>query len=755
MAELNFFPELFAALWKGQTKEIEDNLESIRNEYNPTQSRPPEIRAAIGEAFSDAIRLSLVPSGKSVSYYPAILEMYLRHAKFYADQQPYCDNLYDLFTYPEILTSAYICNETDSVFSYDSIFAEHVNLIEPFISTPIFGRWAKLPGKMALLNVFCRRSLEMLVYSALNLCDILFVAQMRLYAVILSNVPELLPHGEALKKVFSCYNFRVFELNPDRRQELKTHLVRIAEHCKDPDAICLLNEFNKLVDTMPETTVSQAPEKLTVEAIYQAALNDIMADEILSVEEMEVIRNLREFVTIEPDVYQRIFDQQFKEMKENPRSEQTDFNAEIFMQKLISRYAGNLDEYCREMLIATGNALLLSPSQVSHWLSEPQKQSSDQPKAIPAPSWPAMSKSTATAITRLSELQSFSEELRTSPELKAISARAEEIYKVMSTIAAEKDADNKDKALEKCSLIAFLNSNESCKVPTIVYFVFSSQIHYARLQFKGDSINTSMIISVDEVLSRKSSFLTGDVLSLYNWDLDRAIKADCVYTDGIESFARSLEKSEGAYRLALVAYPSLTPIKILNNRGYIDMSGRYTQAKIILNQNKIQAAIESFKGLATDFPKLAEMSCMLGRCHKNLAQNGIDPENNYALAIKYYQEELAKAENSANAMLGLGIVYKKQGQFAEAEKWMYKAIETAPANISAITTLVATRMSRLMAENCSPNVILKDVCKHIAPCYYIDPENHVLRNTEEYLNTAFKRTVSGYVLLFPVDYRHM
>lgn len=57
MAELNFFPELFAALWKGQTKEIEDNLESIRNEYNPTQSRPPEIRAAIGEAFSDAIRL--------------------------------------------------------------------------------------------------------------------------------------------------------------------------------------------------------------------------------------------------------------------------------------------------------------------------------------------------------------------------------------------------------------------------------------------------------------------------------------------------------------------------------------------------------------------------------------------------------------------------------------------------------------------------------------------------------------------------
>lgn len=754
MAGLPFFRDLFEALWDSKHEDIKDNLDYMRGEYNPTHSRPPEEKQMICKAFTEAFRLVLMPHQRNFSYYPQVLEMFLRYARFYADQEPWNAEIHNMFLYPDFFTPSYFATSIQSPLTADFIFVEHVRQMEGFMASSLFSRWAKLPGNGNFLAQYLKRSLELLLYAALNCCDVLFAAQLRWNAALLAAIPELANEFKLVVKVAGHCQNRAFNFISASRDDLKTELARIIKLSKNAEATTLLNELLTALDSKPAAAPAPA-RPLSVEAIYHAALKDIMADENLSPEEKEMIRSLREFVPIAPDVYQRIFDQTLAEKRSAPPSNSGEFDPTAFMHRLIEDYGTTLDDRAVDMLQATGDALLLSRKEVRQWLDVARQQPKAAPTNAAKLTWPGIFPGCQTAIARLDECESLAAELRASSAFAKIVARAAELYKIMHASAVETVPDNVDLIMARNSFTAFLSDPGTVKVPTVIYFVFSPQIHHARLLFKGETLQVYLEVPVERLLAAKIPFIEGDILSLYNCDLDRHITSQFYCKDGLENFSEGLEKSQGAYRVALVGYPSLLPIKIYNQCGYIDMSGRFAQINSLFAEKKYTETIQACEALTREQPGLGQISYMLARTFKTLAVDEIEPEKNFQLAEKHYHEELKKLPASVDALLGLGIICKRRGDFIEAERWFETALKTAPSCIPLIVTWVTTRMSRLTDEKRPTEEIVSDICRHLGPCYLIDPDNQVLTNAVEYISGIFRKFLPGHIQLTGIDYRNM
>ncbi|HNX74453.1 MAG TPA: hypothetical protein PLM07_08125 [Candidatus Rifleibacterium sp.] len=755
MAGLPFFRDLFEALWNSNHEDIKDNLDYMRGEYNPTHSRPTEEKQAICQGFTEAFRLALLPHQRNFSYYPAVLEMFLRYARFYADQEPWNAEIHNLFIYPDLFTPSYFAAKISSTLTCDYIFAEHVRQMETFMFSGLFTRWSKMPGNGNFLAQYMKHSLEFLLYAALNCCDVLFAAQLRWNAALLIAVPELINDFGLVVKVARHCQKRAFGFIPASRDALKTELSRLSKLSKNAEVTAMLNELTAAIETTTATPPAPAHRSLSVETIYSAALKDIMADENLSNEEKEIIRNLREFVPIPPDLYQRIFDQTRKEKSLAPASDGGEFNPETFMQRLIADYAGNLNDLTVEMLLCTGDALMLSRKQVKQWL-EVARQSPKAPQSCGvALTWPGIFPGCQKAIARLDECEALEAELRASPAFAKIEARAAELWEIMKSATRETAPDHIDTMMARNSFTAFLSDPGVVKVPTIIYFVFSPMIHHARLQFKGENLQVYLEVPIEKLQSVKIPFVEGNILSLYNCDLDRAISSQFYCKEGSENFAEGLRQSQGNYRVAVVGYPSLTPIKIFNKTGYIDVSGRFANINALFSQQKYAETIQACEALAKDQPALGQVSYMLARTYKTLAVNDIEPEKNLALAKTHYHEELNKVANSLDALLGLGIICKRCGEFAEAERWFELAFKTSPSCIPLIVTWVTTRMSRLTDEKLPTDEIVSDICRHIGPGYLIDPDNQILNDAVDYIGSIFKKFLPGHIQLTGIDYHNM
>ncbi len=752
---LPFFRELFEALWESKQEDITDNLDYMRGEYNPTHSRPPEEKQLICKAFTEAFRLVLMPHQRNFTHYPRILEMFLRYARFYADQEPWNAEVHNLFIYPDLFTPSYFATGIQSPMTADFIFVEHVRQMEGFMATSLFGRWARLPENLGFLSQYLKRTLEFLLYAALNCCDGLFAAQTRWNAALLAAIPELAADfGPVVKVVSHCHN-RAFNFGPASRVELKAELERIIKLSRNAEATALLNKLLTALDTTAVAKIPAARPPLSVEAIYHAALKDIMADELLSVEEKEMIRNLREFVPIAPDSYQRIFDKTLAEKRAEPPAEAGEFAADVFMRKLIDDFSHSLDDRSVEMLLATGDALLLSRKAVKQWLDAARQPSTASPAPAPALTWAGIFPGSQAAIDKLAECEAFGAELRASSAFAKIEARAAELYKIMHASATETAPDSVDVLMARNSFTAFLSDPGVVKLPTLIYFIFSPQVHHARLQFKGETLQVHLQVEIEKLLAAKIPFIQGDILSLYNGDLNRSIESQFYCKDGLETFADGLRQSKGAYRVALVNFPSLTPVKIFNQQGYIDMSGRFGQINALFGQKQYAETIQACEALIKEQPGLGQVSYMLARTYKTLAVEEIEPEKNFGLAEIHYNEELKKIPGSIDAMLGLGIICKRRGDFARAEQWFEKAFKVSPFCLSLIVTWVTTRMSRLTDEKCSTEEIVADVCKHLGPCYLIDPDNPVLADVVDYISGIFHKFLPGHITLTGIDYRNM
>ncbi|MDD3147369.1 MAG: hypothetical protein PHD82_08710 [Candidatus Riflebacteria bacterium] len=752
---LPFFRELFEALWESKHEDITDNLDYMRGEYNPTHSRPPEEKQLICKAFTEAFRLVLMPHQLNFTHYPRVLEMFLRYARFYADQEPWNAEVRNLFIYPDIFTPSYYDAEIQSPMTLDFIFLEHVQQMEGFMGTALFGRWARLPDNLNFLSQYLKRTLELLLYASLNCCDVLFAAQVRWNAALLAAIPELAGEFEPVIRVVSRCQNRAFIFMPEGRIRLKAELERIIKLSRSAESSALLNKLQSALDEVNASVMPVSRQSLSVEAIYHAALKDIMADEILSPEEKEMIRNLREFVPIAPDSYQRIFDKTLAEKQAAPAAAAGEFAADVFMRKLIDDFCHSLDEQSTEMLLATGDALLLSRKTVKSWLENARQQPPSSQNSAPKITWPGISPASQSALDKLGECEALAAELRASSVFARIEARAAELDKIMRKSAAETAPENVDLLLARNSFTAFLSDPGVVRVPTIIYFIFSPQIHHARLQFKGETMQAHLQVEIEKLLAAKIPFIQGDILSLYNGDLNRSIESQFYCKDGLETFVDGLRQSKGVYRIALVNFPSLTPVKIFNQQGYIDMSGLFGQINSLFGQKKYAETIQACEALIKEQPALGQVSYMLARIYKTLAVDEIEPEKNFELAEIHYNEELKKMPGSIDAMLGLGIICKRRGDFASAEQWFEKALKVSPFCLSLIVTWVTTRMSRLTDEKCSTEEIVADVCRHLGPCYLIDPDNPILKDVVDYISSIFRKFLPGHITLTEIDYRNM
>lgn len=728
MTSMQSLERLRRALLNSNSEEFDRVADLVSQEFFAN----PAIDAVTLRKFADelfeVLRLSVLPKGANYIKYPTIQRVVLNFAGVHGDKENFSEHMHLLFIYPEQLISTFFAVDMGAVISHAFIYAEAADRLAEFFKTEGFCRWAVLPGKINFLKGFLKHSVEFLLQATLHQCPALFAAQVRLVTSLSENFSELADDFARLVDTVALCQEKVFNFWPDEKRGL-LETIQGNSPCRQSMMAALSSGRVK----------TQLPE-LTVEALYREALKEIMADAILSPEEEEAIRNLREFVPIAPDRYQAIFERNLSE-NVKPDADAGDFDPNRFIRNLIRNYGPGLDDAGKDLIINAGNALFVSQAQIRQLLQEIPAGKAGA-ASVPADEFLLSNPVYKSIYQRIVALKNLEVELKNSNEFLRVCHRAEELFDVMRKSATDVAPGCESSVLERSSVLGFCFDSASMPIPTMIYFCCNFGVEYTRIQFKGNTLRLKIRAPIEEMLKIKSPFLEGGWVHISNCDVDRDVDVGWVCTDGLGQFAEGLRRSNGHYRIVLAEYQSKIPFKLLELKGGVDTTGRYDKADGLFCEGKFNETLRELQTLEKDCPYLVGVSYMIGRTYRTMAQKNINPAQNYALAEKNYRNELVKVPQSVDAMLGLGIIFKQQGRFVDAESWFEKALAVSPACIPVRVTYATTRMSRMLDEEAPIMDILNDLCVNLASCYLTDPDSAVLKQVDDYLSDFFKHNFS-------------
>ncbi|HNV70380.1 MAG TPA: tetratricopeptide repeat protein, partial [Candidatus Ozemobacteraceae bacterium] len=342
--------------------------------------------AALEESFSN-------DDDRNWSRYLAVLEVSLSRWQAAVEMSPalaerlklWCDRLTSL-------SRRRIDPESGKLLPPDSAYAQGAGIWRELFSTSnfctraadtSFGRW--LIDRADFWK-------EELVYYLLHQRPRAFLALLRLMLVLAARLPGFAERCVWLPVVLSSYlnRYSVEGASESRdssqtpattRQELAL-LINGWLETPEPAApgwTALVASVRQAVSRtrpadVPET-VALGDEELTVEAVFRFALEEVLADELMTREETEILRTLRDYLEIPDATYQQLF----REVSERASRRQLtrlnrDFSASEFLYRLLLKTMedGRVTP-AEKMLIKRAAAALLIDQQTfneQYWRAE-------------------------------------------------------------------------------------------------------------------------------------------------------------------------------------------------------------------------------------------------------------------------------------------------------------------------------------------------------------------------------------------------
>ncbi len=626
---------------------------------------------------------------------------------------------------------AYFDQQAQTTVYYDNFYEFQLQSVRDFLSSPGFKAWRNHDGIDDHLRASVSRWLVHLGNFARNRREKAFLNLLDTALLLLRVAPELLPSFSGLPIVLPGAKKAFNYLYAEAEDNIAKLMAR-ARKASNADLQPVIGEWIDLygIGALPEVPavrdrdLEETPE-LTVPFVYRALLVEILGDGSVTGEEESVIKNMREFVEIANEKYNRIFEQvlEARRLQKIPKLDR-DFSPREFLLKILLKTIedGVITDAERAIVGGVANALLLNRETLAEVFAEAKKLHEQRP---------AVSGTVLTQeLERLHELVRYTameERMRS----VLVSDRGMKIYnkagKFLAGLRQQAREAGSDKAAEllgQWPVVTFFFEPQVYLYPVIMLFIDSPNVHPTRLEFKGGRIDVEFLA---EVRSRKGDdvWVTEAIpLRLFNDGMEAEIPLKALLVgDSLQHFIDGCEETKGKYAIMIMHHARMAAILAMQKQGHLDFSGVFAQARNMVAVGKLSDAVTLLGGLRQSEPEMFEVNHTLGLAHERLAATGVDVAANQAAALSWFKAEIDLNPGADKAMRGMARVLLLRGEHDEAVFWLGKACQVAPASIPNLTALVSASFDRDTARKTAVSGVPEYISKALGTAWQLQP-NH-------------------------------
>jgi len=399
-----------------------------------------------------------------------------------------------LMTLGEQFAVAFYDNQTQTTVVFDNFYEFHLQNIRDFLASPGFKGWRTQEGTDEFLRACASRWLVHLGNYARNRREKPFLNLLDLSLLLLRNIPEFLPVFQGMTLILptakKAFHY-IFASGDDG-------ILKILDKSKkaaNPDLKPVMDEWINIytIGALPEvpraSDFEESPE-LTVPFVYRTMLEEIMGDGVITSDEEWIVKNMREYLEIPNEKYNKIFTQvqEAKSLKKIPDLDR-DFSPKVFLSKILAKTIedGVITDEEKSIIGKIAGALLLNQETIAEVFQEVKK------------AYKAGGGKTAVAINKdLEKLQDLvryaAMEERIRPVL--VSDRGMKVYNKAGKMLAllkqkAKPGPDEDinKIMGRSPVATFYYEPQTYLYPVVVLFIESADIHPIRLLFKTGRID--------------------------------------------------------------------------------------------------------------------------------------------------------------------------------------------------------------------------------------------------------------------------
>ncbi len=623
--------------------------------------------------------------------------------------------------------------ERKKVVRSDETYTRHLKLAGRVARTPLATKVSVKGSAEFDLEAVAARSVEDLVNHLHNRRIEAFMARLEFSLSLACGNPELKDLLGDIPQIL-VWARRLFDGEVFQPERIGTLLAQV--HSFFPAQLLAFHQ--RLVDAwegreapQPEP-VNLSGEVLTVEYVYRQALQEILGDGVITSDEEDTLRNLRDFLQIPPDVYQKIF----QEVSKAPKPLNRDFDSVEFLRDLARQAMadGKLEDREHQLLLTVADSLMLKREDVAKFLGE-AKRSKDAPAARPGLS------------SAFSELEaSWTQTTRFRRDCLETDAGAAVLKEGCALLRKLKirAASGKSPSSGDGSMLLTFHVPTSYPLPVLLFMTEETDIHSARLQFKGENMVFRMSGRGLEGLVMENR--TMGRTAILEWMPEQATPQT------IQDFSAALEKAKGKFVLAIVHLPSGNPVYFQECSGSIDLTGRMEEALKLRDSGKIDSAIQALTSLAEEFPFLGDAWTQIGHCYRALAKEkqGIPGDRLLTMAEDAYLKDLQRLPNYPESLGGLAMIKRNRGDIEAALADLEKAVEFKPSHMSNLLTFCFYGLVRFPTQ---PDRMLEFLERNLARAYNLCPPLPAVQDFLKQVKTKFRIDLALILELTEVDTR--
>ncbi len=410
-------------------------------------------------------------------------------------------------------------------------------------------------------------------------------------------------------------------------------------------------------------TANSSEIVLNVEWVYTELLKEIAGDGVLSSSEEEVIRNMRNYLEISNDSYQRIFNK----VTQLPKSTDRDFDPCVFFKSIvkIAMADGILEDDEKALLATTANALSVDREVVMKIFQEVVNMPKEQ-----------------------NEFAQSTSESYIPEDLKASWINSMKLKKaIKSDPSGAKITEDSQNTLDKPGAwLSLLENSEEFEYPVFIHLVSDLNRDEYRKQYKGGTISLSWNHTQQSHMIVNNRSIVSEMFASFPAGTDESSLKTRI--------SSALQKADDKYGIALLSFPSCSTLFFTSVDSGIDLTGELDRLNFMLNQGAFPE-ISELDNLVNSQKGIAEAVRTRGLTRMHLAKAHIKSgEENEAAALlndaaKDFESMISKWPSFPEGYVGLAMVNRtecdglgKEEKMAEAIKHLEKAVEINPANIS-------------------------------------------------------------------------
>ncbi len=627
------------------------------------------------------------------------------------------DKYEKLFTLSSKLAVTYYIPDSEEgklVLSYEDDYSKHLDELKKILASESFiANTSGIREQNRIVKCFEDMTIDLINFINNKRAD-LFLSLYDFLLYSLFCIRRLTPAA-------ACF-FRISEMLPESylfsMDNVRKDLKNIFKKYLDQDDLNSSKEYHsvlyELVFPIKEDDIDDE-SALTREDVMRFAFEEISGGDAMTSSEQELLDNLQSHLEISAELFISLQNEVVLKLRDSKVSETVrDFSPRAFLEKVMAKVIedGIIDENEKILMMKLFNALKVDKEFFHNALAKASLIQKEKLKEI---------QSKANYKRELyRKLPDINDDLQKKYQFMNRNFGSE---KIVNNILAKSDILNSQTSVKNNRIelynevinssdavfphiMDFLYDNKVSELPVVVLFCKSENINHIMSQLKGIDLSFR-IVQTDE---------QPDKMLIYNECIQKYIDiSGKIMTDLIEDFKCGLDFRKGRFIFSVVSIETMSAMYALNCEGAIDFSGKLYESQQLMGNGECKKAIDLLDDLLKQDVKIKGLLNQIGLCYKKMAEEEIDSEKNYELAIENFQLELQSFPYYSSCQNNLSQVYNKLDRLSEAVDVIEKSMDKSPTNCAVLINASPLLFSR----------VLNNTLKMNEPDHF-DTENRIL-----------------------------